>query len=331
MMASSSVRSTSLIDSLTTCGGVKGDGVLHAGREALGQALQLGAGIAIDGQGVGGGQLRDGEADGFVAVEAQIRGVGFGAQLGAAHVADAHQRAVGAGLENDVFEFRGLDHASDGADADLIVLAGVRRRLADAAGRHLHVLFLQRAQDVGGGEAAAGQTHRVQPQAHGVLSFAEDDHVGDARHALDGVADVHVQIIAEEEAVVFAVLGVDAGGEDEAGGGLGDVDAGGADFDGQAAQRGVDAILHVHGGEVDIAGDVEGDGDGAGAVVAGVRGHVLHALDAVDLLLDGSGDGGFHGLRVGAGIEAGDGHLSGAPAWGTARWAGWEWPRRRRE
>ena len=49
----------------------------------------------------------------------------------------------------------------------------------------------------------------------------------------------------------------------------------------------VDAVLHVHRGQVGIAPDVEVDVDGADAAVRARRLHVGHALDAVHDLLEG--------------------------------------------
>ena len=53
---------------------------------------------------------------------------------------------------------------------------------------------------------------------------------------------------------------------------------------------------------------LERDGQVVGAVVGALRGHVHHALDAVDLLLDGRGDRVGDVLGAGAGIVAGDLH-----------------------
>jgi hypothetical protein len=44
-----------------------------------------------------------------------------------------------------------------------------------AGRRDLDVLLDQRVDHVGGGEAAGGQAHRVEPDAHGVFALAEDD------------------------------------------------------------------------------------------------------------------------------------------------------------
>jgi len=59
-------------------------------------------------------------------------------------------------------------------------------------------------------------------------------------------------------------------------------------------------------------GEVEGDGDAAGSIVAAGGGDVLHALGAVDLLLQRNGDRAFYRLCAGTGVETGDADRGGA-------------------
>ncbi len=84
---------------------------------------------------------------------------------------------------------------------------------------------------------------------------------------------------------------------------LHDRDAVLAHFGRHAAERLVDAVLHVDGGEVLVAIDVERHRDRRKAAVGARRGHVGHALDAVDRLLERRGHGALDRLRVGAGVE----------------------------
>ena len=134
-------------------------------------------------------------------------------------------------------------------------------RLAELAGGNLDVLLGERVDHVGGGEAASGQAHRIEPDAHGVFALAEDHHVAHAGHALDGVLDVDVEVVGDELVRVAAVAGIEAGAEDEVAVGLGDGDAGGVDRSGQAALHAGHAILHVDGGDVEVVAGVEGGGD----------------------------------------------------------------------
>src|SRR5438093_1488484 len=51
------------------------------------------------------------------------------------------------------------------SDLDLVRLPLLRRWLADLPGRHLHVLFLQRAKHIRRCQSALSQFRRVEPQA----------------------------------------------------------------------------------------------------------------------------------------------------------------------
>ena len=107
-----------------------------------------------------------------------------------------------------------------------------------------------------------------------------------------------------------AVVGREkARGEHEIRVGLGDGDAGVLDLLRQAALRGGHAVLHVHRRDIQVVAGAEGDVDVAGAVVRAGRSDVVHALDAVDLLLQRNGDRGLDHLRVRAHVVAADGHL----------------------
>ena len=81
------------------------------------------------------------------------------------------------------------------------------------------------------------------------------------------------------------------------------------DRGGQAALRGVDAVLNVDCGEIGITIQIEGDNDIARAIVAAGRGHVLHALSAINLLLERNCDGAFDRLRAGPNVGAGYANL----------------------
>ena len=154
--------------------------------------------------------------------------------------------------------------------------------------------------------AACRQLVRIDPQPHRVLALAERDDVADAGDALQFVLDEAVHVVAHEQLVVLAVLGVEAGAHHEVARGFRDADADRFHLVGQAAFHRGDAVLHVDRGNVDVVRDVERDRDAAGAVIAGARRHVEHARHAVDGLLERRGDGRLDGLGVGAGVERGD-------------------------
>ena len=66
-----------------------------------------------------------------------------------------------------------------------------------------------------------------------------------------------------------------------------------------------DAVPDILGGDVNVAGKIELDGDGAGAFAA-FAAERFYAFDVVDLLLESLGQFGLDDLRVCAGINGGD-------------------------
>jgi hypothetical protein len=121
----------------------------------------------------------------------------LGADNGVADILQKHQ-AVGGVLDDDVVELGGTGEPAHHAHRNLEGLLRVRGRLAELAGGNLDVLLDQRVDHVGGGEAASGQAHRVEPDAHGVLALAEDHDVAHAGHALDGVLHVDIEVVGDE-------------------------------------------------------------------------------------------------------------------------------------
>ena len=70
------------------------------------------------------------------------------AQLDPRHVAHAQHRAVGVGAQHDVAELLGRGQPALGLHVDLELLVVADRPRADAADRRLHVLRLDRGDDV---------------------------------------------------------------------------------------------------------------------------------------------------------------------------------------
>ena len=77
---------------------------------------------------------------------------------------------------------------------------------------------------------------------------------------------------------------------------------------GRLASASFNAVLHQDLGHVQIGADLEGDRERVGAVAGAGGGHVDHVLHAVDLLLDGGGDGFGDHLGAGAGVGGRDLH-----------------------
>ena len=141
----------------------------------------------VDIERVRGGKLRYAKPDSILPVELQVGGVIFRAQFGVAHIFQANQSAIGIRLENDVVELARLAESAHGPHADLILLPLRRRLLANLSGCDFHVLLRQSASPHRRRQPASRHAHRIQPQPHGVLALAEDNHVGDARNSLQRI------------------------------------------------------------------------------------------------------------------------------------------------
>ncbi len=137
--------------------------------------------------------------------------------------------------------------------------------------------------------AQIGQPIGPQADAHAVVGAAEQIDLGDAGNAQELIAEVDAAVVGEKGSVVGAVRREQRDQHQDAGTHLLDGYTLRRDFPRQTRLGGGDAVLGEDVGHVLIDADGEVDVE-LHAAVAGVgRLHVDHALDAVDLLLDGRG------------------------------------------
>src|SRR5258708_2243303 len=176
-------------------GGVEGDSGVHAGREALLKTLQFSNCLAVHVERVRRRELRYSDSNRIVSVELQIGGVTLRAQFGMPDIFQADQRAIRVRLKNNVVELRRLTQAADGAHADLVLLSGHRRLLADLSRRDFDVLLRERIHHVRRSQCSSRHPHRIQPKAHRVFALAEHDHVGDSRNTLDRVLPLNPNLL----------------------------------------------------------------------------------------------------------------------------------------
>src|SRR6185437_8840575 len=196
-------------------------------------------------------ELLDGQADRFVAVDKEVAAVILSPQLRMAYIFHAHESAVGA-FQYDVVEFGGLDQLSHRSNADLKSLTSGSGWLADLPRCDLNVLLLKRADNVGGRKTARGQARGIKPKPHGIFALTENSDIGNTRDALDGVADVDVYIVADEQAAVLIVVGIEGSGENEAAKALSNRHTGVDDFGRKQTESGLNAVLHVHGRKIRV-------------------------------------------------------------------------------
>ncbi|MNI33592.1 hypothetical protein D3C73_875500 [compost metagenome] len=288
-------------------GGVVGDGVFDARRE-VGcddvQFLQNGRGRR---QGVGPRLLDDGDGDARLAREGGVDVVVLGAQFDAGDIADAGQAALGVGLDDDVGELVRLGQPALDVDRKLEGRGvGGEGRLAHGPGGRLDVLRPQGGDDFRRRQVARGGLGRVDPDAHRIVAAAEHLDLADAVDPQQAVADRRVGQVAQVVGIDAGIGGGEGGQQQEAARALVHHHADLAHLFGQFRLGQGDAVLDQHLGRIQVGARLERHGDGHRPVRGRGRGHVDHALDAIDLLLDRRGDGLGQGLSRGAGVGRAD-------------------------
>ena len=232
------------------------------------------------------------------------------AELDARDVAQPDRRAGRRiGADDDVGEFVGIGKPAGGVDLKFERRSGRRRRLADLAGGDLDVLLGDGALDVDRGHAEVGELVGVEPDAHRIAPLAEDLDVADAGQALQLIDDLQVGVVRQRDLIDRMIGRGQIDDENEVRVLLLDRHAALIDDRRQRRSRLRNAVLDVDGSDIERVADIEGDGDGRRAVVRARRGHVGHALDAVDLLLERRRHGIGDDLRAGAGIVGADDDL----------------------
>ncbi len=193
-------------------------------------------------------------------------------------------------------EFLRVAQPSHGPHADLIGLPRGRGLLSHLPRGYLHILFAQGAGHVRGSQVAFGQPHWIKPEPHGIFALAKDNYVAHALHALDGIADVKIKVVADKQAVILVFVRIKTERHNKRASVLADAHARGLHFNGQASQRGGSAVLHIDRSNVQVAVKIKGSADGTGAVIAAGGAYVAHAFGAVDGLFQQGGHAGFHRL-----------------------------------
>ena len=251
---------------------------------------------------VGARPLEDADRDRRLVVEQTAQRVEVRAELHATHVAHARDLPFGVGADDDVRELLFRRQSAARVDRELELRVDRRRRRAEDARRHLHVLLTNRADDVGRRELARGEAIRIEPDAHAELAGAEHLRAAHAWNARELVLHAQVGVVREIEVVVALVGRDEVHDHDEVGRRLLGDDADALHFGGQPRQRLRDAVLHLHLRVVEIGAEREGDRERHPAIGCRLREHVEHVLDAVHLLLERRGHRFGDDLRVGSRI-----------------------------
>ena len=255
--------------------------------------------------GVGARQHVDVHHGRIAAVDAALGAVRRGFERDARHVAQADERSVGVGADDDLLEFAHRRKASAGGDRDrdVEVRDGL---LAQYARRRFAVLVLEGLLQVLHRQPEVGQPVGLHPYLHGVVAAADVRDAADALHAAQHVQHVERGVVREVYFVELGVVRQQRDGHQPARSLLFDRDAVLDDFGREARLGLLHAVLNLDGRQVGVRVDVEGHGGGETSRVAARRLHVEHAGGSVQLLFDGRRHGLRHGLGAGSRIGGRD-------------------------
>ena len=245
------------------------------------------------------GRLEYRDRDRRIEVEIGVRRIVQAGQFGAPDILDPHHR-VGGLLDDDVAELLGIGQPAERLHRDLErarLVTGGWLRMPEATWMFCACSAWR---DVVGGHAERLQAVGVEPDPHRIVAAAEHDDRADALDPGQRVLDLKRGVVGDEQLVARFVGRQHVHDHHQVGRCLGDRDADVAHVRRQSRQRGRDAVLHLHLGDIEIGAEIERHADREAAVAVRVRRHIEHVLDAVDLLLDRRHHGRGDHLGVGA-------------------------------
>ena len=247
------------------------------------------------------GPLRNRQCCGRLVIQQTSECVRAGTQFDAAQIADARDLAILGSAHNDVAEFFLRRETALRVYEQLKRCAPrICRRSAKHARRDLHVLLANGLNYVRRRQVVRSQFVWVEPHAHAEIACAEDLYVADTREAAQLVLHLENSQIRQVQHVVTVVRRLQVHDHQQIRRGFfrGYTEA--LDFLRQSRQRLRYTVLHLHLRFVEVRAQSEGNRQSHHAVGCGLRKHVEHAFDAIDLLFEGRG----HGVRDDSGICA---------------------------
>ncbi len=130
-------------------------------------------------------------------------------EFGAPYILQADDgRAVVAGAQDDVLEFRRLRQAALGGHCERLLHGLAGRRLPDTADGELLVLVGDRCLYVSGGNAQLRHAIGFEPDPHGVVRRAENARLVRPRNTLDCIQNVEVRVVGDVGAVIAFAGGI---------------------------------------------------------------------------------------------------------------------------
>src|ERR1035438_3095516 len=282
-------------------GAVVEDIHVHRGRQLVAEDGEQVLDAVGNFDGVGAGLALDGENDGAAAELALVEPGGGLIVLHAiddgAEFIEAHGGSVAIGHHDRLVLVR-VEQLAAGLEGKGAL------RTDDGAGGEVNVPVLERGFDFVDADLAGGESVRVHLHVHGVFLGALHLHLGDAADHGNALGDAGFGVLVE-------------GPEGQGGRSQGEIEnglVGGIDLGeggrrrhalGEKAGGLGDGGLHVDGGAVELAGEIEFEGD-LGVAERVRTGHRIHAGDGGELVFERGGHGGGHGFGAGAGESGGD-------------------------
>ncbi len=237
------------------------------------------------------GTLEDADRRGRLAAELAVDGVVARRQLHPSDIAHASDLAVRAGLDDDFAKLLLIGESALGADRVLKGGRALRDRLcANDAGGDLHILLLDRLDNILRGQSARGNLVRIKPEAHRIFSRPEDIDIADAVDPSELIANLEERVIAGEDRIERSIGRNQVHDHGDIGRLLFRRHADALHLGRQRGNGDGHTILHEHLRRIEIGAELESDVQRHVAVARALRRHVEHVLDAVDLLLDRRGN-----------------------------------------
>ena len=129
----------------------------------------------------------------------------LGGEFHSGDVLESDDRAIRVGAQDDFPELLLRLEAALGANRVSKFLSWRHRQAADAPGGIDGILVVHRADNLRHGDVEGGQLGRLDPEAHGVLARAENNHLRDTGHAGERVVQIDVGVIGQELRVASAI------------------------------------------------------------------------------------------------------------------------------
>ncbi len=268
--------------------------------------------LCLDGigrvQGVGARGLADRDDAGRAPIVGGFDVVQLGSQLGPAYIPDPHGGAVRVGADGDGGKFLRCPEQVLNDDGCVQALALHRRHSAELSRGDLHIVNLERRDDVFNGQLIIRQLVGIEPDAHGIFR-AENLRLAHTRHTRQNALQVGNGIIGQVLHVHTAVFGNQGDHHQVVSCGFSDRDPPALDHLGQVRHGALQFVLHLRPGKIRIGACLEGQLDSGAARRIAVCAHVEQFVEAGHLLLDDLGDAVLHGLgrRPGVACVNGDG------------------------